>query len=192
MKINTFQDGDRFIVVFEGIGPKNEDLIKGLLGAVTLENSCAIPVEPENDERLLEEIQNTVAFTFDNGPYKGKTPYDIVSVSDKKEAYKGYLYLAKIAEVENDECIFMDIQSACKDFMKQWANGIDDAYAYASKLTDAQSIAFFKQFNIAIESEIKSKLLSQAGYADWSDYIAETSMDEKKAAIAAIIEKIHI
>lgn len=143
MKISTFKDGSRLIVVFEGIDLSEEALIKGMLSPISTDRVPVVePIEEEPEE--MPEIP-----VFTDGPYAGLTPTDVL-MAEPREAQEAFLYITQNAVPE-------ELKSACdvavKEYLRSRFSSTDEA-EYAKKLTERQVERFFEMFKPVIPEDL--------------------------------------
>ncbi len=153
MKIQTFKDGDRFIVVFEGLEVKEEDMIKGFLSPMFTENVHR-PCEVEPIATQEEEIPE-IPVVFNDGPYTGKTPNDVLS-SSQEDAWNAYVY---ITEQLSGGKLEEKLSSVCDKEIKTYLRNRferTNGEEFAAKLSDKQVGMFFKQFGYSIPTDLNT------------------------------------
>lgn len=149
MKVSTFQDGERFIVVFEGIKVEEKDLIKGLLAPLSVQNIESEPmVEPIPSEP--EEAPN-IPVAFPDGPYVGASPMDVL-MAEPKEARKAYSYICANLSGFSEELKSL-CESEVKNYLRRSFASVD-ADEYAKKLSDKQIDMFFETYKVSIPESI--------------------------------------
>ena len=160
MKIQTFQDGDRFVVVFEGLSEKTaeQEMIKGLLqglaGVMTTmaPPADATPVAKEEDHTdVLNMIEEVADATFQDGPYTGKTPKEV----SEEFGSKGFIYLA-----EQKDIVSGALRDACIQAMREVTETFRscDAKGYAGKLTEGQIHTFFRKFQALLPADLRARI----------------------------------
>ncbi len=149
MKVSTFNDGERFVVVFEGITVNDQTLIKGLLAPLSVDNIERKPeVEPIP---VVEEEPPEMPVCFTDGPYAGMPPMDILT-ANQKEAQAAYVYICSVindlpADLK-DKCV-----AATQHYLKSRFESVDSV-EYAAKLNDKQVAKFYELFSFNIPEEL--------------------------------------
>lgn len=140
MNIKTFKDGNRFVIVFEGLDdmPSQENMIKAFLGGIcpNVTEEKAAEVQPVCVEDNMP--QNVM---FIAGPYAGQTPQEILEAEGKR----GFIYL--VSQIRNQELpgdLLLAIDNAVTGYLRQFANC--DADAYSKKLSDKQLSTFIQLY----------------------------------------------
>lgn len=158
MKIQTFKDGQRFIVVFEGISTKEEDMIRGFLAPALEDVTRPAQVEPIEVE---QEVSPEIPVVFSDGEYFGQMPGDILR-APQKEALAAYRYicdgLTKKAFDNND------LSKACESAIKEYLNSRFencDGAEYAAKLTEKQVEKFYETFGYNIPTDLNTGKVEQ-------------------------------
>ena len=152
-----FKDGDRVVIVLEGLDmPDQETVIKGLLssivGTASLEpEGTAVPVpaeEPDVPAAIKEEPEPEGEAVFLDGPYKGMTPEEAL-VAGKAKAF---VYLTTEYVADNDA-----IGSAITSAVNAYLHKFDDCNAkeYASRLSDKQVATFLAVYAGVIPEDIR-------------------------------------
>ena len=145
MNISTYQDGERFVVVFEGIDVSEKDMIKGMLNPFVVNRTPEVkPVESKE--------QKPAADRFSCGPYEGKTPQEILS-GEPKEARDAYTYLTGL--MDTFEVSFKEIcESALKEYLRNSFKSVDPE-TYANKLSEKQMNNFFEIYKYSLPENVK-------------------------------------
>lgn len=75
MNIKTFKDGDRFIVVFEGLenSPSNEAMIQGILASIIGTTASVEKVDNAIVEPVPTKEEEVPEIPFTSGYFEGKT-----------------------------------------------------------------------------------------------------------------------
>ena len=211
LNIKAFQDGDRFVVVFEGITPDTKEMIKSFLGAamevpgeakpvVTKEEPITLPPVDEPKEEPLQETstegptKDTKKYpdhpVFEDGEYQGLTPWHLIDTPDDKKSLIGYRYLMKQYKSGslNDH---QELKKASMDaivcYLDYRFSMITDAKEYAKKLNEKQCKLFFDDFADAAPSSKKKEFLVQHGYADWDTFLKDGKLEDKQDMILLFI-----
>ena len=157
MKIQTFKDGERFIVVFEGISTNEEDMIKGFLGPALENISRPCQVEPIAVE---QEVSPEIPVVFNEGDYAGQTPADVLN-APQKEASEAYRYICTNLRAGNFDT---ELSKVCaneiKIYLKKRFESCDGE-AYAKKLSDAQVKMFYNTFGYSIPDDLNTGSVEQ-------------------------------
>ncbi len=165
MKVTTFNDGERFVVVFEGIGVDEKDLIKGLLSPLSADNieraPEVAPVPVEEDEEPV------IPIVFPDGPYAGMSPTDILAAGPQ-EAQDAYVYICSVIENLTD-----DLREICDAETKKYVKSRfenTNSQEYAKKLSDNLVNKFFDMFAYSIPKELKVEPWTRNSVASAIDY----------------------
>lgn len=158
MKIETFKDGSRLVVVFDGLTDVTEQLIvEKFLGGI-----ISPPAELEN----MPEEEPLKIYT--SGPYAGKTPEEVFAecpdVKSKDAAYK----VMRDAIINKE--LMEETQAACMTYLKERFASADPE-KYPQKLTKEQQEKFILMYNPVLSSEVKEKIANDLGYETWPDMI---------------------
>ncbi len=149
LTVKTYRDGDRLVVVFEGLSsiPDEEAMIKSFLGGMidgTLTKVPDVEAKPVPANEDVPEIpkeetpMEDTRHEYDDGPYKGMTPPEALS-KDKARAI-GYLVSTINGTVRQE-----DANLAIKDFLRQFSGC--DAKGYSEKLSSNQVFSFIRQYS---------------------------------------------
>ncbi len=165
MKVTTFNDGERFVVVFEGIGVDDKDLIKGLLSPLSADNieraPEVVPVPVEEDE------EPEIPIVFPDGPYAGMSPTDILAAGPQ-EAQDAYVYICSVIESLSGE-----LREICDAETKKYVKSRFEntkSMDYANKLSDNLVQKFYDMFAYNIPDELKEEPWTKKSVAFAIDY----------------------
>lgn len=166
LSIKAFQDGDRFVVVFEGLSdhPSQEEMIKGFLGGLLTSveqapDAAAIPIQQEDvpevtvpEEEIAQEPDRDDVFP--DGPYKGHTPGEVLEL-DKTA---GFIYLSEAIKGRSPEDpLFSIINKEISGVLKNFAT-CEDEESYSKRLSSNQVAQFIKKFRLVMSPELQEEL----------------------------------
>lgn len=217
INMQFFQDGDDFVIRFRNGGMGLFQIMKELTKAIVVDSAQTVVLDtglidyvnpttmnlpelskPEefcSAEELDEEMAQTalearMSAVFDSAfkKYEGKRPYDILS-SDNPDAQKdlgNITYLIRkspyLGGVLYDACI-----DAVLRFLKNTWREIADLYNYAGTISEEEVIDFFKYYEYVIPDDVKKKFSDQSGYKDYKSWKENSSMAQKRSAMATIL-----
>lgn len=196
----TFEDGDRFVIVYKNCDPALKSRILDALAKAEAEQSDTIssreegdvPVCPVSDPvpevpEIPEEpdrAEEQSATAFKSGPYKGMTP-DAVLEQFGDNGYGNLNFLKekrKFAEMKEE------IEKAMKKYFKA-RFGSESPNTLCAKWTQEETENFFKIFGTLLSEEDKQKVLDTVGAIDYDVYMADAPLETKKSLAAAVIIK---
>ena len=155
LTIKSYQDGDRFVIVFEGLSniPSEQDMIKQFLCGITntvISDAPAAEAKPIPADDKKTDIPTEV---FPSGTFKGKTPAEVLSEGKTK----GFMYLAGIAnDTDIPSNLLADIRSVICGYLKQFSEC--DEENYSKKLKTKQLDMFFAQYEAILPQDIRDKI----------------------------------
>ncbi len=155
MKVQTFRDGERFIIVLEGIDVKMEEVIKGILNPLVPQNltrECQVePMDPPS------ETPPVIPVVFEDGPFAGKSPEEVLFSTNPKDGFNAYKYICSGLESQQFNT---ELSKTCEEQIRKYVrlrfattNGED----YANALSGKQVQIFFDSFDYSIPQELKTK-----------------------------------
>lgn len=153
MKITTYQDGNRRVIIFDGLdSPKEDDVIKAFLSSLTkeVEEAPAADLAPmEYTEERVEEPQ----FVFPDGEYKGQTPADILYAPTGTE--KAYKYI--VSAIENN--VWPEESKKLEDEIATYVKhrfASSDALALSEKLVKGKNTErFFETYRHSLPDPLR-------------------------------------
>ncbi len=169
MNVKAYQDGTRFVMVFEDCTPDITECLKAFIKPVM---EAKAEVKPMKKEVIIKA-----------SGYDGMTIAQCLE--EKKDA--GYAAIAHMMQDFSEEERPI-VEENLSNYIKERFLGIDP-YEFAEKLTDKQCAIFFKQFLHAAAPYMKP-ISEQAGYASFKEFIEKAPLEQKRSAVAAVIEKI--
>ena len=196
----TFEDGDRFVIVYKNCDP---ELKKRILKAL-VEAEIEIPKEEcqitEEEEAQVEPIVDNApempacesespeaekaCMVFPSGRYQGMTPEQVL----EKDADSGYGNLTYIREKIRNESMKEAIRTAqAAYFKKRFADGIPEERC--AKWTEEETDNFFRFFGDLMTEADKQKVMERVGAIDYDSYMREAPVNIRKGVAAAIITK---
>ena len=145
LTVKTFKDGDRLVVVFEGLHdiPSEETLIQSFLSGITgaqVNREEAIDAKPVKQDTEIPTIEEADP-VFADGEYEGMTPEEVI----KTGRAKGFTFLA---EHMDDETLPENLKSRIKESVRAYLSNFKgcDPLAYSNKLSFKQVCTFLTQY----------------------------------------------
>lgn len=198
MKINTYKQKKRLVVVFDNLEETTEtDLIIKFLSSiaetqimkspetediVVEEEAC--PTEFHIEEECAEENEVNVEAPaqFMDGQYKGKTPKEILKGSSR-EIKEAYVYLTKnLCEFEGN--LLKDTKKAICEFVDEQFKNVNPG-TYAEQLSIGQQKTFLKMYSFSISDKAKQKFCAMHNVSDWETLI--NNENDKREIVKKII-----
>ena len=203
MKINTYKQGKRLVVVFDNLEETTEtELIIKFLSSIA---ETRVVESPETDEVAVEkescpteyfcveeecaegemeafEEMEALEAQFIDGPYKGKTPKETLSGSSK-EIKNAYIYLTKnLGEFGGK--LLEATKKAISEFVDEMFLDVnpDD---YAAQLTKGQQKTFLKMYSYSISEKAKQKICEANNETNWENLI--NNENDKREIVKKII-----
>lgn len=204
VNIKTYKDGDRLVVIFEGLGEITEEKIVSTflqsLGNVDSDvppaNVKPLPVVedplpttlPEQAKEPDKEDPKPAVFDFwfVDGPYAGKTPSAILSEGTPQEQDKAFNYLSKMLKTEKSEKVVDLIKSSGVSYLKR-RFASTESFAYAIKLNEKQVKTFYNLYADFCSAELISTLCSDLKKNSFDELMA-SDIDTLKSGVAILIE----
>ena len=196
----TFEDGDRFVIVYKNCDPALKSRILEALAKaeadlpedVTAKTEEDVPVYPVNDPipevpvipEGPEQTEEQAPVTFRSGPYKGMTPAAVL----EQFGDNGYGNLNFLKEKQKFAEMKEEIEKAMKKYFKA-RFGSESPNTLCAKWTQEETENFFKIFGTLLTEEDKQKVLKTVGAIDYDVYMADAPLETKKSLAAAVIIK---
>ena len=190
-QINGFWDGDRYVVVCAGLDDVKKIFEAGVkaLGGTQAADANVHPNETPIDKIVVKEEEKEEEMVFQDGPYKGLSPYTIIATDYISEAMTAMSYITSLRR--DDSLSFSpNFKKSLKEAQEYFIYAFcieKDAFEYAGKLTANQCITFLNRFDILIPEGIKTAIVEQTGSKDWSTFLKESGLDTKQSAVAECI-----
>lgn len=177
LTIKSYRDGDRLVVVFEGLSniPSDEDMIKSYISNITgVQAEPVKPVDAAPVPQDTKEVEIPEARFGSKSKYFGMTPKEVIA----REGAKGFLYLTKA--VYRPDYLPDDLKKDTEVVIKEYLNNFAecDAESYAKKLTDSQVDTFIHTYEYVMPDEVR-------------DYFRHTSDADKRKVIADTIRSFQ-
>ncbi len=198
LDIKTFKDGNRLVIVLDGFGdeiPAMENAVQAFLSAIvpisSVRNVEASPVpvlqpeipqlaEESKSESKTEEEASAVPAIFEDGPYQGLTPDEII----ERNKQRGFSYL--VSRANGGACqMSVPLMKASYDAVVKYLKNFKDTPAadYAQKLTDAQVVKFLTQYGPVIRPERRDEVMATS----WNTIMTAPIDVQRKAVENCII-----
>ncbi len=193
LSIKTFKDGDRLVVVFEGLNdlPSEEEMVKNciksiLAGSVpeTLPEADVVPIVTE--EEAPPVIRDEIFLT---GPYEGKTPKEILESGSPKEKREAFIYLTNFAksEVTEDElALLQDVKKVIREYVKRFQG---DGESYAGNLTETQLNLFLYQFLNVLRDEQRDQILAECNIS--AETLFKAGEETKRRVVSRYVDEFR-
>lgn len=172
LQIKSFKDGDRFVVVFEGMDniPSTENVITAFLTGITnvpVKKDAEAKVEPVHTDENPSDIM--VNETFSSGPYAGKTPAEILSVNDIQMQNKAFAYICE--ELKRNGSTFSEtMKKSVYDYLKRRYETCNPE-EYSKKLSDGQVRYFYTFHEPVINDSMKRKICEKFEKKCWTAFL---------------------
>ena len=219
MKINTFKQGKKLVVVFDGLELSETEVLQKFIATLAnstisedaeceeekyIEDECPIiPDEPmeavaedrvEESEQIVEpelqEQEKEISPSFESGPYKGENPKLMLSLDNSaKDIKNAFIYLSKNLTVLEGE-ILQETKEAISDFIHTTFKDTD-ASKYSNALTPGQQKTFLRMYEYCLGEKTKEKYCKTANTSNWAELIESEDVEAKKEIIISIIMKFQ-
>ena len=202
VSVKSFVDGDRLVVVFEGISnaPSESELVKSYIESVlktqTMPPADVTPV-PADEEPIdipeevispVQEVKPIRTEVFIDGPYEGKTPEEILSKGTPKDKREAFRYLTRYikSEVSEEETDLVKESEKCiNEILAKFST---DGETYTSMLNEKQVNLFIYQFIDVFSNEKRDEILSSVGTS--IDKLPAAGEDIKREIVKRYINNI--
>lgn len=216
MKINTFKQGNKLVVVFEGLELSETEVLTKFISSLAnstisedaeceeetyVEDECPIiPDEPmeaitedkeeEVDGEIIEPELETNSTIFESGPYKGKNPKLMLSLDNSaKDIKNAFIYLSKNLTALEGE-ILQETKEAISEFIQITFKNTD-ASEYSNALTAGQQKTFLRMYEFCLGEKTKEKYCKKADTSNWTELIESDDVEVKKEIIISIIKRFQ-
>lgn len=183
LNIKSFRDGERLVVVLEGMDiPAAENVVKSFFSsllsgvAVTQEDpayAAPIPV-------FEEECPPVPVFFFDEEPYAGKTPEDILLSGTAEEKTNAFKWLRSKIEIGEFALSTPEISDAMSRFLKERFKECDPE-EYCKKLTDAQLNKLLTQHAPVISQTLAEVIFAVCEVSNWNALLSSDESTRRHA-----------
>lgn len=191
LNIKSFRDGERLVVVLEGMDiPTVENVVKDFFSSL-ISGSTVTQEDPAYAAPIPvfeEECPPVPAVFFEEEPYAGKTPEDILLSGTVEERAAAFKWLR--GKIETGElCIATpEISDAMSLFLKdRFEKTIPEEYC--KKLTDAQLNKFINQHAPVIPQSLTEEILSTCKASDWNTLLASDE-STRRHAVCEIVKAL--
>lgn len=216
MKINTFKQGKKLVVVFDGLELSETEVLQKFIATLAnstisedaecekekyIEDECPIiPDEPmgavaedreeESEETIEPELQTNPSPSFESGPYKGENPKLMLSLDNSaKDIKNAFIYLSKNLTALEGE-ILQETKEAISEFIHITFKDTD-ASKYSSALTAGQQKTFLRMYEFCLGEKTKEKYCKTANTSNWAELIECEDVEAKREIIISIIKKFQ-
>ena len=175
LNIKCFEDGGRLVVVLEGIDiPSAEEMVKKFFAGIM--SGAVEAVSPGEATPIPTlSVEEEVLPTFEEGPYTGKTPYEVLeNEEDANNAFKWIVGQIKKNSLKGK--LLSASQDALEKYLKIRFESCEPD-EYSKKLTTKQLEIFFERHNEAISSRVKDYIMKLYQLKNWDEI---SSMEESK------------
>lgn len=198
----TFNDGDRFVIVYKNCDAEMKKKILMALAQVEIDLpestvteaesanvapiSDPVPVCPEIPEEGQEPEKKEEEYSpvFTTGRYQGLSPAEVL----EQHGDQGCGNLSYLKARSKDPRQKAAIEEAMRSYFKKRFSK-EDPKALCSKWKEEQADLFFKYY-IGIMSEgDKQTVLKKVGAIDFDSYLEGAPMDHKLSLAVALLEK---
>ena len=171
VSIKYFEDGNRQVLVFEGMPAVNvEAIVRDITAKIATGEYSVEKVEDSNAMPLPEEKEPEIKIptTFQDGPYKGMEPIQLIE-GEAEEVEAAVTYLVE-QKGDINHILYQDIENALVKYMNnKLLNCVPEEYA--QKLTAAQIGKWYSYFKNLIPLYVWNKLLEKFEYTTGSSSI---------------------
>lgn len=216
MKINTFKQGKKLVVVFDGLELSETEVLQKFIATLAnstvsedadceeekfVEDECPIiPDEPTDieesreeeseEEPELQEQEKEISPSFESGPYKGKNPKLMLSLDNSaKDIKNAFIYLSKNLTALEGE-ILQETKEAISEFIHITFKDTD-ASKYGNALTAGQQKTFLKMYEYCLGEKMKDKYCKSANASNWAELVESEDVEAKREIIISIIKKFQ-
>lgn len=180
LNIKTFKDGNRFVVVFEGLSnmPSEEDMIKNYISSIVNAN---ISTEKEIDAKPVETTDEPIPVPiFEDGPFAGMSPSQVIETGNKGIAYLN-MEMGKYGMGSEEDVLTLEIASVMYNHIHKRFSQMD-VEEFAKKLSDGQINSLIAMYGNTFKPENKANF--EAFYQkEWPEILQSMNTD-KNALIA--------
>ena len=180
--ITVMADGKDAILVIHGI--LEEDGMLDKLYARVGEIADAALYGTVEAEPVTKTIQiDTSNERFQSGEYKGLTPYEVT----QKEGDKGYLGISALEDSVEPK-LALAIRREKTRYLKWRFSKIEDANAYAAKLSEGQLNMFLSRYDGAVTEKMRKDISDVLGIEHYEDARDYGSAATKRIIVSTIID----
>lgn len=189
LNMKCFRDGERLVVVLEGVNiPEAEEMVKGFFSSLVA-NATVTQEDPAYAEPIPvfeEECPPIPDFFFEEEPYAGKTPEDILLSGTAEEKAAAFKWLRSKIEIGEYSLSTDEISVAMSQFLK---NRFEECVPeeYCKKLSDGQLNMLLIQHAPVITSTLKEDLITLCEVPNW-DALLASSEDVRRHAVCEMVK----
>ena len=191
----VFQDGNRLVVVFEGLNnvPSSEEMVRSYLSVLLKAGSEPVEeavemLSPAEVEPIISEDDVPPEITeeiFLTGPYEGKTPKEILENGSGLEKRKAFIYLTQFIKkdvTEEEQALKEEAEAVVAQYLSNFKGSGKE---YAAKLNPKQVDLFLGQFLGAVTDDVKQGILTSCNAIGISPKTAE---EVKRKVVAEYVD----